>query len=330
MQKIENNTKVGIIGCGLIGKKRAAAFAEIAEVIACFDIDINLKNEFSREFDCEPSVEILSLLGNEQIDAVVISTRHDSLVEIALLALQHNKHVLIEKPGARNLNELLKLVHFKSQKIIHIGYNHIYHRNLQKLLSVVEEETLGELMFVKAKYGHGGRLGYESEWRANKEISGGGELIDQGSHLIHIALKLLGPSSLDYSYLRTFFWDMPVEDNAFLSLRSRDNKYAFLHASCTEWKNIFELEVFFKNGKVVVQGLGRSYGVETLKIYKMLPEMGPPEVISWEYPFEDNSWKIENEKFIRAIEENDFSSSNLDESMQVLKIIGEAYDRGLA
>ena len=94
-------------------------------------------------------------------------------------------------------------------------------------------------MFIRARYGHGGRLGYDREWRANPELSGGGELIDQGVHLVDLAYWFLGEFTKIEGHAATYFWDMPVDDNAFISLRTASGQTAWLHVSCTEWKNFF-------------------------------------------------------------------------------------------
>ncbi|MGL1493886.1 Gfo/Idh/MocA family protein, partial [Vibrio parahaemolyticus] len=70
-------------------------------------------------------------------------------------------------------------------------------------------------------------------------LSGGGELIDQGVHLIDLARWFLGDFTEVSGVAQTFFWDMPVDDNAFLLLRTAAQRTAMLHASCTEWKNTF-------------------------------------------------------------------------------------------
>ena len=85
---------------------------------------------------------------------------------------------------------------------------------------------------------------------------------------------------------------MPVDDNGFLLLKTAEKQVAFLHASCTEWKNTFSFEIYGRDGKLEINGLGGSYGIERLTYYKMLPEMGPPETTTWEYPMADNSWDI--------------------------------------
>src|SRR6202023_1982258 len=94
---------------------------------------------------------------------------------------------------------------------------------------------------------------------------------------------------------------MQVEDNAFVSLTFAHGRLAWLHASWTEWKNLFSFEVFGRVGKLQIDGLGGSYGPERLTHYKMLPEMGPPETTSWEYVGTDPSWRNEFEHFAECV-----------------------------
>ena len=147
-------------------------------------------------------------------------------------------------------------------------------------------------MFLRARYGHGGRLGYEGEWRAQPELSGGGELIDQGMHLLDLSYWLLGPLPLQSSLVRTNYWDMPVDDNAVLTLGNRGDRHApwaTLHVSCSEWKNEFALEIYCRTAKLQVLGLVRSYGTQQLSIWRMRPELGPPDLEEIGYGAEDVS-----------------------------------------
>ena len=97
---------------------------------------------------------------------------------------------------------------------------------------------------------------------------------------------------------------MPVDDNAFLSLRTAGGQTAWLQVSCTEWKNLFSFEIYFKRAKLHIEGLGGSYGLERLYYYKMLPEMGPPETVIYEFPRGDNSWALELNEFLEDIRLN--------------------------
>ena len=153
-----------------------------------------------------------------------------------------------------------------------------------------------------------------------------GELIDQGPHLIDLSRWFLGEFTEVNGSAHTYFWDMPVDDNAFMILKTSKKQTAFLHASCTEWKNIFSMEIYGKNAKLEISGLGGSYGVERLTYYKMLPEMGPPETITWEYPMVDDSWEKEISEFYEDIRLDRQPSAGLNDAYETLKVIEKIYE----
>ena len=188
-------------------------------------------------------------------------------------------------------------------------------------------------MYLRARYGHGGRVGYDREWRAEPARSGGGELVDQGMHLLDLSHWLAGPLELHSALLRTHFWDTPVEDNAALILgeaQSRSGPWAMLHVSWTEWKNLFSLEVYCSTAKIQVDGLVRSYGPQRLRIFKMGQQLGPPEVQEISYPDEDRSWRLEWESFRRAIEGADegLLSGDLNDARYAWGQVEAAYAAG--
>ena len=326
-----NKFNVGIIGCGLIGQKRSKTLPENCKLYGVNDLNIKNAKSLAAKFNeikiFEKSEE---LIKDKDIDIVIISTLHNSLSSLTNLAILNNKHVLVEKPAARNSQEILTtLKNLKSSKsIVHVGFNHRYHRAFQKAKEIIQSQELGELMFIRGRYGHGARPGYESEWRANFELSGGGELIDQGPHLIDLAQWLFEKKLYFKSgKVCTYFWDMKVDDNAFLILETENNQTAFFHVSCTEWKNTFSFEIYGKNGKLEISGLGGSYGVEKLKHYNMLPEMGPPETHIYEFPMADNSWQTEMNDFISEIEGKKDRNCGLQNAFDVLQIIDKAYGK---
>jgi predicted dehydrogenase len=180
-------------------------------------------------------------------------------------------------------------------------------------------------MFLRARYGHGGRKGMETEWRGDPAISGGGEMLDQGVHLIDLARWYLGDFPHVSGHVGRYFWNWKVDDNGFALLRTASDQVAFLHASCTEWKNTFSFEIYGRDGKLAIDGLGGSYGVEKLAFYKMLPQMGPPETMMWEWPFEDRSWNLEWAHFIECIKARKQPMGNLNDAYAALDIVGKLY-----
>lgn len=318
---------VGIIGCGLIGQKRAAALGSGGQLVACADINFPRSEQLAQRFGAQALFSWQELLALPQIDLVIIATLHDSLAEITLAAITAGKHVLVEKPAARSADELAPVIAEakKSNFKVHVGFNHRYHRSLQKAKTIVDSGVLGELMFIRARYGHGARLGYDKEWRSDPKLSGGGELVDQGPHLIDLSRWFLGDFSEVQGFAHTYYWNMPVDDNGFMLLKTPNQQVAFLHASCTEWKNLFSMEIYGKKGKLDLSGLGGSYGLEKLTHYKMLPQMGPPETTSWEYPMADDSWAIEMAEFYDDINRDREPATGLNDAYQSLKIIDQIY-----
>jgi predicted dehydrogenase len=319
--------KVGIVGCGLIGQKRARSLAG-ASLIACADTNVARAEQLARSFPgCIPAADWHSVVTRNDIDAIVVATPHNTLAEISRGAIECGKHVLVEKPAARHVSELKPLVGMAREKKVRVrvGFSHRYHRAFRHARTIVDSGALGPLMFLRARYGHGGRVGYEREWRARPELSGGGELIDQGVHIIDLARWFLGDFADVDGFAHTYFWNMPVDDNAFLLLKTAEKQVAFLHVSWTEWKNTFSFELYGRSGKLQVDGLGGSYGVERLTYYKMSAEMGPPETTAWEYPMADNSWETEMTEFLKDIEHERDPSPGLADAIAALEIVDRIY-----
>jgi predicted dehydrogenase len=319
---------VAIIGCGLIGNKRADALGD-ARLVACADPQLQRAEALAARFGGESTADWREVLRRDDVDVVIVAAVNGVLAEIAAAALDAGKHVLVEKPAARNVAELDGVIaaQQRSGKLVHVGFNHRYHPALKEAKRLFDDGALGEMMFVRARYGHGGRLGYEKEWRADPTISGGGELIDQGVHLIDLARMFLGDFTQVEGFATTAFWDMPVDDNAFLLLRTAKSTTASLHVSCTEWKNLFSFEIYGHAAKLHVEGLGGSYGLERLSYYRMLPEMGPPETTIREYPQADQSWRIETAEFLDNVRHGRAADDSLASARAALQVVDEIYRR---
>lgn len=320
----------GILGAGLIGKKRAEAIRALGHTVsAVCDVNEPIAQQLSQSLTCRYYTKLEDLLTVPGLDAVVVATSNDALAPCVLASLRAGKHVLVEKPGGRNPEEVLRWNREaeKTGLVCRVGFNHRFHPGIQDAKRLLDEGAIGELMFFRARYGHGGRLGYEKEWRANPQIGGGGELLDQGVHLIDLCRWLGGELELEFGRADTYFWNMEVDDNAFLLLKSPSSQVrAFLHASCTEWKNTFELEIYGKKGKLQAIGLGRSYGAEELRLYQVKPEMGVPNLKTFNYPAEDFSWQHETHSFIEAVLEERMTGIALPhDALRACEIVYETY-----
>jgi len=322
--------RFAIVGCGLIGRKRLSTLAAGQLSVAC-DLEISRAEALvATAGHGRATAHLDDALQDSAVDAVIVSTLNSSLAPIARKAIKAGKHTLIEKPAGVSVAEIDGLIALATENNVQVrvGYNHRFHPALLQARELIDAGAVGLLMFLRGRYGHGGRLGYDREWRADPELSGGGELIDQGVHLIDLAHWFLGEFSRVEGHVETYYWDMPVDDNAFLSLRTATGETAWLHVSCSEWKNLFSLEIYGRDGKLQVDGLGGSYGLERLTFYKMLPQMGPPETRTWDYPDGDSSWMLEMQAFLEDIQQMRTPVPGLKEARAALEVVETIYGSG--
>jgi len=325
--------KVGaaLVGCGLVGSKRATSLPDAIELVALYDPVPERARDLAAAVGGSPTVVDTTddAVAAPGVDLVIVATPHDQLPAATLRALAAGRHVLVEKPGAHRLQPLLEVraAAERADRTVRVGFNHRFHPAVRRARRLACSGAYGPVLSVRARYGHGGRVGYENEWRATRAVSGGGELVDQGMHLIDLTRCFLGDVSLDYAELRTDFWPMEVEDNAYLSLRGTDHGFAWLHASWTEWKNLFSFEVTLERAKLEVTGLGGSYGTERLTVYEMTPDMGPPVATTTEWPGPDCSWHDELLDVVAGLSGSPVLGGTLDDCIAAFDVVEQAYRR---
>lgn len=299
--------KIGIVGAGLIGRKRAQALAEFPDVLCCVaDIDDGKLQSFIKEFSCSGYHSWQEMFEKETMDGVIVATPNKFLAPVVKAAAAKGVHVLCEKPLGRNPQESLEMVTScqKAGVLLKTGFNHRHHPGIWKAHEIMESGQIGRLFFLRARYGHGGRPGYDKEWRGNPDLAGGGELLDQGVHVMDLFRWFAGDFIEAFGYLSNYFWEIkPLEDNGFALFKTASGVIAEMHTSWTNWKNIFSFEVFGEKGYLSIDGLGGSYGTETLTFGKRRPESGPPIIERLEFDEPDCSWVDEWKEFRSAIQE---------------------------
>ena len=320
----------GIIGCGLIGKKRLAGLPVGSKLAVACDTNLSRAEELVKLAKTGRAVaDFEQAVADPQVDAVIVAVVNAALAEVSAAAIRAGKNVLVEKPAGTSVKQIDELIALAKKHgiTVRVGFNHRYHPSFIKAREIFESGVMGEMMFIRARYGHGGRIGYDKEWRADPKLSGGGELIDQGIHLIDLAAWFLGGFTKVDGHAATYFWNMPVDDNAFLDLQTTKGQTAWLHVSCTEWKNLFSFEIYGRNTKLHIEGLGGSYGVEKLYHHQMKPEMGIPDTKVYEFPGADESWRTELAEFDRDIQLKRKPDAGLAEARAALQIVKTIYQK---
>jgi predicted dehydrogenase len=267
-------------------------------------------------------------VADTRVDVVAVCTSNKFLAPIAIAALGAGKHVLCEKPMGRNAGEAAAIAAAANvaDRVLKVGFTLRFHPALRKARSLCANGELGPLFFIRAVYGHGGRPGYDREWRGNPDEAGGGELLDQGIHLLDLSRWFLGDLEVVAGLTPRWHWDVaPLEDNAFILLRARTGEVASLQTSWTMWKNRFSFEVFCRDGYVRVDGLGGSYGAETLTVGRRRMAGGVPEENSTAYDTTDQSWDADWRDLVTAIETGREPEVGPDGGLAAMRLVDDVY-----
>jgi predicted dehydrogenase len=296
---------VAVVGAGRIGARRAeVARAAGHPVRWVCDVDEGRAAALAAAVGARPAPRWEEAVADPAVAVVVVATPPKFLAAIGVAALRAGKHVLCEKPMGRTPAEVAGLVDEARAggRVLKAGFNHRHHPAIAEAHALAASGRIGEIAFLRCRYGHGGRPGYEREWRADPDLAGGGELLDQGLHALDLFRWFVGDFAEATGFVTTRCWPIqPLEDNAFALLRTAKGQVASLHASWTQWRNLFSFEVFGQHGHLAVEGLGGSYGPERLLVGRRAAAGGPPEEEVRTFPDADRSWAAEWTEFVQAI-----------------------------
>jgi len=330
--------KIGIAGFGKMGQIRAKEILKNTntEFVAVFEQYSEIPTEYQGVLHCDTYDKFL----NQDLDAIFICAFNDVAASYTIQALQKNIHVFCEKPPAHTVQELQKVLEAvqKTNLVLKYGFNHRLHYSVIEAKKLIDNNTMGKLLWIRGVYGKAGSIDYDKNWRNFKKYSGGGILMDQGIHMLDLMCYFTdGSFEVLNAKLQKSFWDIEVEDNAFITMQNKDNVIATMHSSATQWKHKFLLEMEFENGYINLDGIlsnSRSYAPETLVTAKREFEdithaMGKPkETTIW---FEnDDSWKLELDEFVSAIlEDKDIKHGTSQDGLQVLSLVEDIYSKSL-
>jgi histidinol-phosphate phosphatase family protein len=313
---------VAQIGAGKIGARRAALFPKVAAVA---DIDVDRARAVAAPCGARAVSRWEEAVDDERVRIVSVATTNDLLVPVAQRAIERGRHVLVEKPCAlcsRDLEPLARLAQERGL-VYQAGFNYRFHPAMERAKSLLREGAIGRLLHGSARHGHGGRLGLEKEWRSRPEVSGGGELLDQGVHLIDLVRWFSGDEVAGVeAALRTDFWPIqPLEDHALAWLDLRGGARFSLEVSLTQWKNLFTFELVGERGAIVIEGLGGSYGPERLTLIRRPERFGAPAIEMETFDDPDRCWLAQWEAMERAIRCGETPNGSVSDSLACLRVI---------
>jgi len=267
--------RFGLIGVGGIGRVRIKALEQSANCsfTAVYDIDKSIKDTVGKDVQVFDSFEALAM--SDACDAVIISTPPNFHLEQAVACLEGGKHVIVEKPMASSLAECKKMLETarKEKKILTVGFNHRYFAAIKTVREAIQSGDIGELSYIRAYGGHTGLSEFKSPWMYDKDIMGGGTMMDNGIHVLDLTQHLMGGVKSVYGFALNDIWKLDrSEDNGFALLRGNNGVVASLHSSWTEWKGYhFSIEAYGS------KGMARAYYAPMMSTVITMEHKGGPK-----------------------------------------------------
>jgi len=321
--------KVGIIGYGKMGQIRH-------QVISAFE-DVQVQSIYDPEIvdtEIEKAQNSDQIIENPEIDAVFTCTPNYLNKPLTIQSLKAGKHVFCEKPPAFTAKDIeeIRAVEKESGKVLMYGFNHRHHASIKYMKKLVDDKEFGKILWMRGRYGKSVDETFYDNWRAKKELAGGGILIDQGIHMLDLFLHLGGNFDNVHASVSNLYWNLSVEDNVFATLENtKTGLAASLHSTMTQWRHLVSLEVFLEKGYLVLNGLKTSsnaYGEEILTIAK---NRSTAPVATWKDEknityHTDESWESELTEFFSAIKSNrEVKLGNSSDALKLMKIIDKIY-----
>ena len=249
--------RFGLIGCGEIGRLRAAAVKKIGalDLTAISDLDGGRAADVASRHGAVAVGDWRQLVQREDVDAVVVSTPPSLHAEMCVGALEAGKHVLCEKPLARTPEECRWILDAQERtgRFLATGFNYRFYPSIVKARELLDAGLIGELDHIRSYAGYSAAA-HSHPWLHDVEVMGGGALRDNGIHLIDLTRYFLGEVAEVKGFASDSVWGFRgCEDNGFALLRSPAGKIASLHASWTEWRGYrLRLEIYGTRGCIRV------------------------------------------------------------------------------
>jgi len=333
-----NRFRTAIVGMGKMGKIRKRELDSHAsfEIVALSDIN----NELEIQYPVIPFYTNWKDLMALDLDVIFVCTYNKIAPDIVCTSLNNNINVFCEKPPGTTVNDVKKIIKAEKKargRVLKFGFNHRFHYSIIEAKSIIDSKRFGKILNARGIYGKAGGIDYENSWRLNETVSGGGILLDQGIHLLDLMRYLIGDFVEVKSFIENHYWKKSsLEDNAFIIMKTADDKVAMVHSSATHWKHKFSLEIFLEDGYIYLNGLltsTRSYGEERITFAKKQFE---DETLAFGRPREetifydkDDSWKLELDEFYKCLmNRHNRPNGNSSDALKVMELLEKIYQSG--
>ena len=317
---------LGIIGLGYVGQihLRNALRLDAAKVVAVADVSKKTLDKAKGVGVPKAYSDYNQLLKDTEVDAVVIALPTHLHLQCSLSAAESGKHIFLEKPMARNPAEAQQILSIarKNSVSLMIGYPLRFNRSFRSLKEKITRGVLGDVEVAQATYISSGPFMHRAEgyapipvpdWWFKKELTGGGVLIDLGSHLINLLRWYFGEVTQVTSYLRHRF-NLDLEDGAICVAKFASGPTAIINVGW--FSQAYKLQVELLGSASHVTGQHKPLGA--LSTITQILATGTTEFF--------RPHLVELQHFVTSINNDLTPSPSGEEGVKDLQVIQAAYE----
>ncbi|MGY8991372.1 MAG: Gfo/Idh/MocA family protein [Rhodospirillales bacterium] len=325
--------RVGIAGYGVVGQRRRQVVDQHPDLETIAVCDRVLKGEGAFDDGVRYYTNFEPMIANEEFDVLIVCLTNDINPDATIAGLNKGLHVFCEKPPGRDLSDISRVISCETQHPglkLKYGFNHRYHDSVKDALAIVKSGELGNVVNLRGVYGKSQLITFgQTSWRTDRNLSGGGVLLDQGIHMVDLLRLFAGEFTDVHSFISNDFWRHDVEDNAYAILRTQDGKVAMLNSSATSWRHRFHLDITLAKGAITLSGIlsgSKSYGAETLIVARRgKDDQGDPQEETMHFN-NDPSWGDEIADFADAIINNKkIEHGTSDDALRTMALVYRIY-----
>jgi UDP-N-acetylglucosamine 3-dehydrogenase len=315
--------RVAVIGAGGIGGTHLKAYADwpdLCEVVAVADIHLPAAEERVAHFGGQPFADYGAMLDAVQPDAISVCTPPNLHLPIVQAAAARNISVLCEKPPARTLAETEAIVEAMAASggILQFAFCHRFHRPVVQAQDLIASGRLGKVVQIYNRFGFRFARAGQS-WFTEREIAGGGILIDTLVHSVDIFRSLAGEVVQVAASLSTTLPGIDVEDSASLLVTSGSGVIGVLTCSWVTPVSEAEFRIYGTEGEAVIdyaQPHGLRYRLAGDDEWTQLPFDTP------------GRFTLQAEHFLRCLQDGATPHITGADGIAVMKVIDAAYGGG--
>lgn len=316
--------KTVVLGVGSFGEKRARAVKEslLGELVGVADISVERAIQVAQRLNVRPFT--VNEVFEKEADVVCVAAPNKYHMSLTVKALESGKHVLCEKPLSSNAEEAEKMVEAskKTGEFLKMGSNHRYFTSVRRAYEIFESGEIGDIVGFNGRIGNNGERVKES-WFWDKEVSGGGTLLDNGCHLIDIARWFMGDFSKVMGVTSNIYWKQcPVEDTACGIFVTNKGKMAVISSCWRQMAGYLHFEINGTDGYITVDGRFDTHGGD--KVYWQ--GNGGKTIRCEDFGhIPPNSYVLELDDFYKALQDGKQPEPSGEDGLKIMGMIDRIY-----